>query len=51
MIGIGRGWSAVGVWIWSGGVAVVAAMLILVRLFVRLQIEQVLASHDITKTH
>ena len=51
MIGIGRGWSAVGVWIWIGGVAVVAAMLILVRLFVRLQIEQVLASHDITKTH
>jgi hypothetical protein len=51
MIGIGRGWSAVGVWIWIGGVAVVAAMLILVRLFVRLQIEQVLASHDITKTY
>jgi putative ABC transport system permease protein len=51
MIGIGRGWSVVGVWIWIGGVAVVAAMLILVRLFVRLQIEQVLASHDITKTY
>lgn len=52
IIGIGRGWSAVGVWIWIGGVAVVATMLFLVRLFVRQQIEQVIASsHDITKTY
>jgi hypothetical protein len=52
IIGIGRGWSAVGVWIWIGGVAVVATMLFLVRLFVRQQIEQVIASsRDITKTY
>jgi putative ABC transport system permease protein len=51
IIGIGRGWSAVGVWIWIGGVAVVATMLILVRMFVRLQIEQALASRDITKIY
>jgi putative ABC transport system permease protein len=51
IIGIGRGWSAVGVWIWIGGVAMVATMLILVRMFVRLQIEQALASRDITKIY
>lgn len=44
IVGIGRGWSAVGIWIWIGGVAVVAAMVVLANLFVRYQIEEILSS-------
>lgn len=44
IVGIGRSWSAVGVWIWIGGAVVVAAMVMLANLFVRYQIEEILSS-------
>lgn len=46
IIGIGRQWSAVGVWIWIGGAVVVAAMWFMTTRFVRREVERCMEQFD-----